>query len=136
MRNQIRTLLVAEDDDDDFLFFKHALESHEFAAEIRRVCDGVEAIEYLGGEGQYAEREAYPSPDLMVADLKMPRKGGFEVLRWLRNHRDLRSLPVVIFSSSNAAEDITDAYNEGANSYLVKPLGAKGYAEIVRMLRN
>jgi len=96
MNNQIPTLLIVEDDDNDFLFFERALAMEKFGAQVQRACDGAEAIEYLAGENDFANRDVHPLPNLMVLDLKMPRKNGFEVLAWLREHSEIGTLPVVV----------------------------------------
>ena len=136
MNNKIPTLLIVEDDDNDFIFLERALQLEKFEADVQRACDGVEAIEYLAGENDFADREAHPLPSLMVLDLKMPRKNGFEVLAWLREHSELETLPVVVFSSSEEPEDVENAYNLGASGYLVKPSSYLSYPEIVRTLRE
>jgi CheY-like chemotaxis protein len=136
MNSKIPTLLIAEDDDNDFLFLERALKIERFEADIRRACDGEEAIEYLGGEEDFANREAHPLPQLILLDLKMPRKNGFDVLTWVREHPDLRTLPVIIFSSSEEPEDVENAYNLGANAYLVKPSSCLSYSEVVQTLRQ
>src|SRR5690348_15365532 len=100
MNSGIPKLLIAEDDDNDFTFLELALKIEKFEAQIQRVYDGVEAIEYLAGENRFADRETHPWPDLVILDLKMPRKTGFDVLAWLRNQPDVPIIPVVIFSSS------------------------------------
>ena len=136
MINKIQTLLIAEDDDNDFLLFSRALEKDQFEAEIQRACDGVEAIEYLSGEHHYSDRLAHPLPDLLVLDLKMPRKGGFDVLIWLREHPELQSLRAVVFSSSDEPADIERAYALGAKFYLTKPTSFSSYPDVVRTLKE
>jgi CheY-like chemotaxis protein len=136
MKIQIPTLLIAEDDDNDFVFLERALESEKFEANIRRACDGAEAIDYLCGENQFADREAYPLPHLLVLDLKMPGRNGFEVLEWLRAHSEVETFPVVVFSSSEEPEDVQKAYELGASGYLVKPSSYLAYSELVRTLRG
>jgi len=136
MNNKIPTLLIAEDDDNDFLFLERALAIEKFEANIRRACDGEEAIEYLVGENHFADRDAHPLPNLILLDLKMPRKNGFEVLAWVREHSELETLPVVVFSSSEECADVEKAYNLGASGYLVKPSSYLSYSEIVRTLRE
>jgi CheY-like chemotaxis protein len=136
MNNNFPTLLIAEDDDNDFLFLERALVIEKFEANIRRACDGVEAIEYLCGENHFADREAYPLPHLLVLDVKMPRRNGFEVLAWLREHSELETLPVVVLSSSEEPADVQKAYELGASGYLVKPSSSLSYSEIVRTLRQ
>jgi CheY-like chemotaxis protein len=136
MNNKIPTLLIAEDDDNDFIFLERALALEKFEANTRRACDGEEAIEYLAGENHFADRDAHPLPNLILLDLKMPRKNGFEVLAWLREHSELETLPVVVFSSSEEPADVENAYNLGASGYLVKPSSYLSYSEIVRTLRE
>jgi CheY-like chemotaxis protein len=134
MNKNVPTLLIAEDDDNDFLFLERALGIEKFEANIRRACNGDEAIEYLCGENIYSDREAHPLPHLMVLDLKMPLKNGFEVLEWLREHSELETFPVVVFSSSEEPADVEKAYELGASGYLVKPSSYLSYGEIVRSL--
>src|SRR5207244_2818726 len=85
--------------------------------------DGQQALDYLRGEGQFADRSSHPHPppDLLLLDLKMPRMDGFQVLDWLRRQPVLKRLPVVVFSSSPLDHDINRAYDLGASSFLVKP---------------
>jgi len=92
MNNQLPTLLIVEDDENDFLFLQRALANEQFEVQVQHACDGVEAIEYLAGENDFANRDVHPLPNLMVLDLKMPRKNGFEVLAWLREHSEIGTL--------------------------------------------
>jgi CheY-like chemotaxis protein len=94
------------------------------------VENGEQAIAYLKGEGKYASREEYPLPSLLLLDLKMPRKNGFDVLEWIRQQPGLGSLRVVVLTSSDEIRDVNRAYQLGANSFLVKPLD---FSEFVRM---
>jgi CheY-like chemotaxis protein len=90
---------------------------------LQVVTDGLEAIHYLRGEDKYADRQAHPLPKLVVMDIKMPRRTGFEVLEWVKHHEgSLRRIPVVIVSSSEDPADINHAYELGANAYMVKPM--------------
>ena len=135
MKTAVPTFLVAEDDADDFLFFERAV-AREFEADLRRARDGEEAITYLKGEGEFADRVAFPLPDLVVLDLKMPRVNGFEVLTWLRAHEHLGSLPVVIFTSSDDPGDMERAKALGVAAYLVKPTSILAYSQVVKSLRE
>jgi CheY-like chemotaxis protein len=136
MNNTLPTLLIAEDDDNDFLFFERALIAEKLEAQIRRACDGQEAIEYVRGDNHFADRDEHPLPDMIVLDLKMPRKSGFEVLAWLRKHPDFCDLPVIVFSSSEEHTDVERAYNLGASAYLVKPSSYTSYSEVVETLKQ
>src|SRR5579859_2734656 len=95
-----QTILVAEDDDNDVFFLERAFKMAQIAHPRQRVKDGEEAIAYLRGDGKFADRERHPLPCLMLLDLKMPRKNGFEVLAWARQQPNIRRLPVAILTSS------------------------------------
>ncbi len=101
---------------------------------MQNVGDGEQAIAYLRGQGKFADRAQYRLPSLVLLDLKMPRATGFEILRWIRAHPALNHLPVVVLSGSELQDDIRHAYAEGANSYLVKPLGFDALVGLVRSL--
>ena len=118
--------LLADDDENDTYFIERALKEAQVANPLRRVRDGEEAIAYLKGEGGYGDREKFPLPHLMLLDLKMPRKNGFEVLEWVRGQPGLKRLPVIILTSSKEDSDINHAYDLGANTYLVKPSKPEG----------
>ena len=114
-------ILVAEDDPTDAFFFQRAFKRAGLPAVLHFVRDGQEVIDYLNGTGPFADRTAYPLPQLLLLDLKMPRLNGFDVLEWVRQQPGFSSLQVVIFSSSDETKDINRAYGLGANWYLVKP---------------
>jgi CheY-like chemotaxis protein len=116
-----KIVLVAEDNPDDFFLFRRALDKAKFDSPVQRVEDGEEAIAYLAGQGVYDDRGKFPIPSLLLLDLKMPRRSGFEVLEWTRQHPIYKRLPVVVLTSSSQPEDVDRAYSLGANSYLVKP---------------
>jgi len=116
------TVLLVEDDLNDIFLVKRAFKMARLEVPLQVVTDGEEALQYLHGEGRYADREAHPLPRLIVMDIKMPRKSGFEVLESVKGHGPLRRIPVVIVSSSNRVEDINRAYELGANAYMVKPV--------------
>lgn len=118
---QQAAILLVEDDINDVLLMERALEKARLANPLKVVRDGAEAINYLEGEGIYADRDEYPLPLLMLLDLKMPRKSGFEVLEWLRQRTEFDDLPIVVLTSSEELPDVAKAYQLGANSYLVKP---------------
>lgn len=120
-RSEITVLLV-EDDLNDIFLVKRAFKKANLTNPLQIVTDGVEAVQYLIGEGKYADRKAHPIPELIVMDLKMPRKTGLEVLEWLKKDNSLRRIPVIIVSSSDQAWDINRAYEMGANAYMVKPV--------------
>jgi CheY-like chemotaxis protein len=129
------SILLVEDDGNDVLLLEHAFRKANLSHPIFAVNDGEQAIDYLHGRNQYADRQKFPLPLLILLDLKLPRKGGLEVLTWLRaQDSTLNRLPVVVFTSSRQSKDINRAYDLGANSYLVKPADFEKLSEIVRLL--
>jgi CheY-like chemotaxis protein len=119
---QNQYILLTEDDPNDVLLIERAFQKAGLKNVLKVVRDGDQAIEYLGGEGMYADRERFPLPYLVLLDLKMPGTDGFEVLQWIRNEPERRRLLVVVLTSSNLQADVDRAYELGANSYLVKPV--------------
>jgi CheY-like chemotaxis protein len=130
------TILHVDDDSNDTLLFQHACQKAGVRCTLQNVEDGDQAINYLRGAEPYADRERYPIPNLVLLDLKMPRLNGFDVLSWMRGNHELRALPVVVLSSSNHDADVKRAYDLGANSYLVKPVGFDSLVEIVKSLQQ
>ena len=131
-----RTILVAEDDPTDAFFLQRAFAKTGVSVGLKFVRDGQEAIDYLRGEAPFADRAAHPMPQLLMLDLKMPRLNGFEVLHWLRAQPGLKRLLVIVFSSSADAGDINQAYDLGANSYLVKPHATEQLLELVNRVEK
>ncbi len=134
MTDRLHTILLVEDDPNDVLLIRRAFRKSNVANPIQVVGDGEEAIAYLSGQGPYADRERYPLPLLLLLDLKLPRKSGFEVLEWLRQQPGLKRLPVVVLTSSAETPDVNRAYDLGANSYLVKPVRFEDLLHMVRTL--
>jgi CheY-like chemotaxis protein len=127
------TIVIAEDDPDDQLLAREALEESRIANTVHFVNDGQELLDFLRHAGQYA-RLAPPRPDLILLDLNMPRMDGREALAVIKADSDLRSIPVVILTTSKAEEEIVRAYNLGANSFIVKPVSFEGLVYAVRVL--
>jgi len=98
------------------------------------VSNGDEAVGYLSGESPYADRGRFPFPVLVLLDLKLPRRSGLEVLAWIRGQPGLKRLPAVVLTSSKESVDINRAYDLGANSYLVKPVGFDSLLDLVKSL--
>jgi CheY-like chemotaxis protein len=130
------TILHVDDDSNDAVLFEHACQKAGIDCNLHNVEDGDQAITYLRGAEQFADRARYPIPTLVLLDLKMPRVNGFDVLAWVRGHRHLRAMPVVVLSSSNHDADVKRAYDLGANSYMVKPVGFESLVEIARSLNQ
>ncbi len=128
------TILLVEDDPNDVLLVQRAFRKANIINPIQLVGDGEAAITYLAGEGIYADRTRYPVPGVLLLDLKLPRKSGFEVLQWLREQSELKRLPVVVLTASKESPDVNLAYDLGANSYLVKPIAFEALIELVKTL--
>lgn len=123
--HDLATILLAEDNDDDAFLIERAFLKARLANPIMRVKDGVEAIAYLAGEGEYSDRKKFPCPYFILLDLKMPRTDGFGVLQWIREHPKLKKLLVVVLTgqpvdSPAHAFMVEKAYELGANSFLRK----------------
>ena len=127
------TLLVAEDDETDVFLLRRAFKQAELLEPVEFVRDGQEAIEFLQRQRQEPDDRL---PGLLVLDLKMPRRSGFDVLRWVREQPVLRCLPAIIFSSSDRREDVERAYALGASGYLIKPPALAERVELARFLRD
>ena len=129
-------ILLVEDSEDDLFLIRKAFERAQVPNPLYCVNSGREALDYLAGEGKFANRAEYPLPDLMLLDLKMPEIDGFDVLRWVKRQASLASLRVVVLTSSDAIRDVNQAYQLGANSFLVKPMDFDRFTETVRMLQR
>lgn len=126
-------ILLAEDDPNDVLLIQRAFQKAGLETVLKVVRDGEQAIDYLSGRGQYANRTRFPLPFLLLLDLKMPGTDGFEVLQWVRAEPDLRRTLVIVLTSSNLQADVDRAYELGANSYLVKPVE---FSQMVNMIQR
>ena len=129
------TVLLVEDNPDDVLLMQRAFRKANLLNPLAVVTDGDQAIDYLSGAGAYADRAEHPFPVLVLLDIKLPRKSGHEVLAWLKNHPSYKRLPVVMLTSSNETADVNRAYDLGANSYLVKPVGFDDLFDMVKTLQ-
>jgi CheY-like chemotaxis protein len=129
-------ILVAEDDENDVFLIKRALHQAQFENPLQVVANGEEAIAYLRGDPPFEDREKHPTPALILLDLKMPRKNGFEVLAWIRQRPELNALAVVVLTSSQESADINQAYALGANSYLVKPANFLSLVDMINRLKE
>jgi CheY-like chemotaxis protein len=124
-------LLLVEDDPADVRLIQRAFRKIEANLEMIRLTNGDDAVSYLSGDSPYENRSAFPVPSMLLLDIKLPRRSGFEVLEWVRKQRsNLRRLPVVMLTSSRHSADINRAYDLGANSYLAKPENPSQLAEL------
>jgi len=134
------TILLADDDDNDALIFRHVVarsaEQSRINIGIYVVRDGEEAIAYLNGDGEFADREKYAFPYLIVLDLKMPRLTGLDVLKWLMEHPEYRRVPKILLSASAEERDIDAAYRLGVNTYFQKPASLEELRELIHLMIN
>ncbi len=135
---EIRSLriLVVEDDEDESAMLASALLKASLFNKVFCVPNGAACLQYLLREGIYADYEAFPVPDIILLDLNMPVMGGLETLQKIREHAELRDIPVIVLSGSESGEDITASYAAGAASYLVKPRLYEGLIEMAAQLNR
>ena len=124
-------ILIAEDKETDVILLRRALAKAAIANPVHFVTDGEQAIAYVTGGGEFADRRRFPLPGIIVLDLKLPRQSGLEVLRWLKTQPGLRRIPVIVLTSSAEETDVNAAYDLGANSYLVKPVSFNDLLRLV-----
>ena len=127
-------MLYVEDERSDVLLLRVAFTRAGLSNPVHIAVDGAEAIDYLAGNGPFADRNLHPLPALVLLDLNLPKKSGFEVLRWIRQQPQFASLPVVIYTSSVGLMDKDTAGLLGATDYFVKRSGVNHIAKLVRSL--
>lgn len=128
------TILIADDDSDDRLLIKESLEEARLANPLHFVEDGVELIDYLHRKNQFENLKSEPLPGLILLDLNMPRKSGIEALQEIKADPKLRQIPIVVFTTSKAEEDIIRTYNLGVNSFISKPVSFQAFTEVIQTL--
>jgi CheY-like chemotaxis protein len=131
MNADLISVLLVEDDAGDVLLIREAFEDHKVGNVLSVVSDGVEAMDYVLGEGSYAD---ITRPDLILLDLNLPRKSGIEVLAEIKNDPALSMIPVVVLTTSEAEEDIVGAYKLHANAYITKPVDFEQFTKIVHQI--
>lgn len=129
------TILQVEDDPNDVFLLQHALTKTGVANPIQVATDGQQAIDYLKGEGKFADREKYPLPCLVLLDLKLPHVMGLNVLKWIRQQRG-PALVVIMLSASGEDADIAAAYRLGANAFMTKPSKASKLEEMAKAIKD
>ena len=123
-------ILLAEDREDDILLIQEGFARAGIRNPLHIVRDGDEVVAYLEGDVPFSDRLRFPFPDLVLLDLQMPRRDGFQILEWIRSHPDFKPLRVVVLTTSDDVRDINKAYRLGANSFLVKPADFKDYPSL------
>ena len=127
-------ILMADDDADDRMLTRDALEESRVLNELKFVEDGEELMDYLHRKGKYAEPDSSPKPGLILLDLNMPKKDGREALKEIKSDPNLRRIPVVIMTTSKAEEDIFRSYDFGASSFITKPVTFDRLVDLMRAI--
>jgi CheY-like chemotaxis protein len=128
---ELASILLVEDDPGDVMLIRDALAEHKVGNTVSVVSDGVEAMEFVRGEGSYAGTER---PDLVLLDLNLPRKSGAEVLAEIKGDPALSMIPVIVLTTSDSEEDVVRSYQRHANAYITKPLDFERFREIVHKI--
>ena len=131
---EFATILLVEDNPMDIELTLDAFREARLRNEIEVVETGEDAVRYLLGEGEYADRQAHPLPDLVLLDLKLPGMSGHDVLQRVKKTPKIKRIPVIVLTSSKEEGDRTSSYDNGANSYLVKPVSFNGFLEVVKQI--
>lgn len=132
--NGLYLVMLIEDNLDHAELVMRTLADHQVVNEIRHFTEGQSALDYLFRRGEYADPAKSPHPNLILLDLRLPRVDGLDILKEIKNSDDLRSIPVVILTTSEAERDIARAYLNHANSYLVKPVGFEEFSKLMEDL--
>lgn len=131
MKGKKGSILLVEDDETHAVLVKRSFEGLGVES-ITWASDGDEALDVLLHRGKFTDIKEYPTPDLIMLDLRLPKRGGLEVLREIKTTEDLKTIPVVILTTSKNKQDIENAYKNHANSYLVKPLGFYEFQQMTK----
>jgi len=129
-------ILIAEDDNDDFLLFKEAFEELKLSNKLYRVKNGEELLDFLRHQGAYQDADDVPRPALILLDLNMPKMDGREALQEIKRDPELLSIPVVVLTTSKAEEDIMRSYSLGVNSYIKKPVTFQELLDVLKVLKH
>jgi CheY-like chemotaxis protein len=130
----VKTILLVEDNEDDIFMMKMACQRSGIPHDFQVATDGDEAVNYLSGKGKPKDRTAHPFPDVVFLDIKMPKRDGHEVLKWIREQPSMENLPVVMLTGSNLASDVNRAFQLGVTSYLRKLPDPAEFGQAVRVI--
>ena len=128
-------ILLAEDNEDHIELTKRALRENGLANDMFIVKDGQEALDFLYRKGEYSDKTKSPRPGLILLDVKMPKVDGFEVLRKIKSDPDLKLIPVIMLTTSSREEEIVKGYENGANSYVTKPVDFREFVDRIKNIR-
>lgn len=134
MSGKILHVLLVEDNPDHAELIRRGFEQFQFGNSLDHVEDGEAALDYIFGRGAFADRAQFPVPDLVLLDLRLPRVDGLEVLRHVKNHPTLHTIPIVVLTTSDAERDVTAAYQYHANSFVTKPVNFQRLLQLIKDL--
>ena len=134
MEGEPLNILLIEDNLAHAEMVMRSLQEHHIANRVYHVLDGQTALDYLYRQGLFADPQSSPRPHLILLDLRLPRVNGLQVLKQIKNEPDLRTIPVVVLTTSDAERDITTAYDSYVNSYLVKPIDFEKFSNLIKDL--
>ena len=134
MENQLAHVLLVEDNDDHAELVIRQLSEHTANAQLTRVVDGQEALDYLFHHGKFSNPDDSPKPHVVFLDLRLPKVDGLEVIKIIKDSEELRKIPIVVLTTSEAERDVTRAYVNHANSYVVKPVDFQKFRDLMNEL--
>lgn len=129
-----KIILIADDDLEDQILMREAIEELDSKSEFHFVTDGEEMMSYLQRKDKYKNLLLSPLPQLIILDLNMPKKNGHEVLGEIKKHEDLKHIPIIVFTGSNAEKDLMETFELGIQSFITKPARFDGFVEIIRSI--
>ena len=133
---EVAGILHIDDSEDDRFLFKRAWQRAGVHLALVSLASGEQCIDYLAGNGDYADRAMYPLPCMVFLDLKMNGTSGFDVLQWIRNQPFLQHLVVILYSSSNHSNDVQRGMGLGANAFVTKPAGNQRWVELLQSVKD
>ena len=134
--SDVAVTLLVEDNPADQQLTIRAFKKGKVNTNLQIANDGQEAMEYLNREGKYADKKKYPWPDLILLDINMPRKDGKQVLREIRENKELKTIPIVMLTTSDQDKDIIESYELGVNSYISKPVRINEFIDVINKLEE
>lgn len=129
-----KSVLLAEDNGDDVELIKRKFRSSDLNFRLFVAKDGDEALDYLYHQNKYADKEKFPDPDLIILDIRMPKKNGIEVLREIKSNEELRKIPVVMLTVSTIEKDVIDSFEIGCNHYIAKSIGFERFKDSLELI--
>lgn len=127
-------ILLVEDDENDIILVRKAIETGRAGHSVHVVRDGEQAVAYIQGVDGFTDRQKFPMPNVVLTDLKMPKMSGFDLIQWMRANPQFSVIPTIVYSSSALDKDVREAYRLGANSYIAKPHSLGALVDTLRLI--